>query len=271
MLNRLSVQNYVLIDTLDVSFSKGLTIITGETGAGKSILLGAMGLILGNRADTSVLLNKEKKCIIEGEFNIAEYKLKDFFYAHELDYESATTIRREISTEGKSRAFINDTPVNLNILKELGYKLVDIHSQHENLTLNNSIFQLSVTDAFAGHDKEINNYKSGYHDFIRINSLLDELKEQEKKAKADSDYFQFQFDELESAQLKPGEQTELEQELQTLNNAEEIKSGLNSAQRLVSGGEETVLQNLSLVNNILHSLSKFNSKISELSLRIQSS
>ena len=162
MLHHLNIQNYVLIDLLDVKFSEGLTAITGETGAGKSILLGALGLILGNRADTHVLLNKDKKCIIEGEFSISEYSLKDFFYNRELDYEAITTIRREITPEGKSRAFINDTPVNLNILKELGILLVDIHSQHQNLTLTNSSFQLSVVDVYSGHAKELNNYKSIY-------------------------------------------------------------------------------------------------------------
>lgn len=271
MLNRLTIQNYVLIDSLDLKFGKGLTIVTGETGAGKSILLGALGLVLGNRADTQVLLNKEKKCIIEAEFAIKNYNLKDFFYEKELDYEANTFIRREISSEGKSRAFINDTPVNLNILKELGEKLVDIHSQHETLTLNNSSFQLSVLDMYAEHQNELNLYKTQYSEYIKTKSHLEKLTELEKKAKADVDYFQFQFDELESAGLKVGEKELLELELQTLNNAEEIKSGLNRAYTSIQDGDGNILQQLSSINAELGGLSKFNSKISELSLRIQSS
>ncbi|HKR04771.1 MAG TPA: AAA family ATPase, partial [Bacteroidia bacterium] len=271
MLNRLSIQNYVLIDSLDVKFSKGLTAITGETGAGKSILLGALGLILGNRADLQVLLKKEKKCIIEGEFNIEEYRLKDFFYNNELDYEAVTTIRREITPEGKSRAFINDTPVNLNILKELGIRLVDIHSQHETLTLNNSSFQLSVVDAFANHSKELNNCKLLFNDYVKLNSRLNELAEREKNAKADIDYYQFQFNELESANLKEGEKEEIEQELQTLSNAEEIKTGLSKASDTIHEGDSNILQQISFISSSLHSISKFNSKIAELALRIQTS
>lgn len=271
MLNRLTIQNYVLIDSLDVRFSKGLTVITGETGAGKSILLGALGLILGNRADLQVLLNKGRKCIIEGEFNIAGYQLKDFFYNNELDYEAVTSVRREITPEGKSRAFINDTPVNLNILRELGIRLVDIHSQHETLTLNNSSFQLSVVDAYAGHSEELNLYKTLYNDFIKIKSRLNELSEREKKAKADVDYYQFQFSEFESASLKAGEKEEIEQELQTLNNAEEIKSDLSKACDTIREGESNILQQISFINSSLNSISKFNSKISELASRMQSS
>ncbi len=268
MLNRLDIQNYVLIDSLEVKFNKGLTVITGETGAGKSILLGALGLILGNRADLQVLLNKQKKCIVEGEFRISEYNLKDFFYNNELDYEAITTIRREITPEGKSRAFINDTPVNLNILKEIGARLVDIHSQHETLTLNNSSFQLSVVDAFAENAKELSKYKTNYNDFVKIKARLNELSEQEKKAKSDVDYFQFQFNELESASLKSGEKEELELELQTLNNAEEIKSGLNRATEMIVSGESNILQQVNYISSTLNSISKFNSKISELTARI---
>ena len=268
MLNRLDIQNYVLIDSLEVKFNKGLTVITGETGAGKSILLGALGLILGNRADFQVLLNKQKKCIIEGEFSISEYNLKDFFYNNELDYEAVTTIRREITPEGKSRAFINDTPVNLNILKEIGTRLVDIHSQHETLTLNNSSFQLSVVDAFAENAKELSKYKTSYNDFSKIKTRLNELSEQEKKAKADVDYFQFQFNELESANLRPGEKEAMELELQTLNNAEEIKSGLNRATDMILEGETNILQQINYISSTLSSISKFNSKISEIATRI---
>jgi DNA repair protein RecN (Recombination protein N) len=260
----------VLIDSLDVSFSKGLTAITGETGAGKSIVLGALGLILGNRVDSQVLLNKEKKCIIEGEFNVEGYHLKDLFYNNELDYEASTTVRREITPEGKSRAFINDSPVNLNILKELGTRLVDIHSQHETLTLNNSSFQLSVVDAYANHSKELNNYKTLYNDFVKIKTRLNELSELEKKAKADLDYFQFQFTELEAANLTAGEKELMEQELQTLTNAEEIKSAISKANGMVKEDDASILQQLGFINSTLVSTSKFNAKISELEARVQS-
>lgn len=270
MLKRLTIQNYVLIDSLDVKFNKGLTIITGETGAGKSILLGAMGLILGNRADSQVLLNKEKKCIIEGEFEISSYQLKDFFYENELDYEASTNIRREISPEGKSRAFINDTPVNLTVLKELGVRLVDIHSQHETLTLNNSSFQLSVVDVYAAHKTEIDNYKKLFSEYTKIISKLNELTALEQKAKADADYFQFQFDELEGAQLEPGQKEVLEQELQTLNNAEEIKSGLGRAYNAIAEGDTNMLTQLSTLLSSLHSIGKFNTKIATLAARLQS-
>ena len=154
MLKKLQIQNYILIEELDIEFSEGLTIITGETGAGKSILLGALALILGQRADVGALLNKKKKCILEGSFDIGNYALDAFFETHELDKEEITSLRREITPEGKSRAFINDTPVNLNVLRELADTLVDIHSQHETLTLSNSRFQLSVVDAFAKHQSK---------------------------------------------------------------------------------------------------------------------
>lgn len=270
MLLRLSIQNYVLINELEVNFNTGFTIITGETGAGKSILLGALGLILGNRADTQALLDKSKKCIIEGEFAIADYRLKDFFYENELDYEIRTTIRREISPEGKSRAFVNDTPVKLDVLKDLGVRLVDIHSQHETLTLSNSSFQLSVVDAFAGNETTVTAYKTLFRDYNKVCSKLSELMETEKKSKADEDYFRFQFNELAEAKLLTGEKENLEQELKILNNAEEIKSALDSAANAISSGEENLLQQLSSVSSSLSSVAKFNSKIGEIIVRIKS-
>ncbi|MCW3070137.1 MAG: recN, partial [Bacteroidetes bacterium] len=188
MLKHLSVQNYALIDKLDVGLTDGLTIITGETGAGKSILLGALGLIAGSRADTQSLQDKAKKCIIEAAFSIKEYSLEDFFKEHELDYEAVTTIRREINPEGKSRAFINDTPVTLNQLKELGERLIDIHSQHQTLSLNGTDFQLSVVDAFAKHETLLEEYKGDYRSFKGLEKQLAELIEKEAQAKKDLDY-----------------------------------------------------------------------------------
>ena len=185
MLRHLTISNYVLIDSLDVEFSAGLSIITGETGAGKSILLGALGLVLGDRADSKSLADKKSKCIIEAEFDISQYNLKDFFYSNDLDFEPNTIIRREISAEGKSRAFINDTPVNLNVLKDLSSMLIDVHSQHQTLTVNTSSFQLSVVDLFAKHKTELNAYKDSYLQYVSLTKQLAELIEKESKGKAE--------------------------------------------------------------------------------------
>ncbi|OFY87981.1 MAG: DNA repair protein RecN [Bacteroidetes bacterium RIFCSPLOWO2_12_FULL_35_15] len=271
MLKKLSVQNYALIDKLEIDLSDGLTIITGETGAGKSILLGALGLVAGSRADTQALQDKSKKCIVEASFNIKEYALKEFFTANELDHEDITSIRREINPEGKSRAFINDTPVTLNQLKELGNRLIDIHSQHETLTLNGSEFQLSVLDAFADHAELLTDYSTNFKQFKLVEKKLSELIEQELKAKKELDYFQFQFNELEDANLKTEEQSILEQELETLNNAEDIKLNLSKVALRLNGGEQNLISSLTEIKVILHSISKFKSEINELDSRLNSS
>ena len=268
MLQHLSVQNYALIDQLEIDFSSGLTIITGETGAGKSILLGALGLVAGNRADAQALQDKGKKCVIEAVFNIKEYALKPFFDSQELDYEVTTTIRREINPEGKSRAFINDTPVTLSQLKELAERLIDIHSQHQTLTLNGNEFQLSVVDAFAGHGDLLKHYQSDFKQFKQIEKALHELVGREAQAKKDLDYFQFQFNELEEADLKAGKQTEWEQELEALNNAEDIKLQLSRAVHGLSGGEQNLLSSLSEIKNILSPLAKFKTELNEISTRV---
>lgn len=270
MLQHLSVQNYALIDHLEIDFSDGLTIITGETGAGKSILLGALGLVAGNRADAQSLQDKEKKCVIEAIFNIKEYALKSFFDAQELDYEVTTTIRREINPEGKSRAFINDTPVTLSLLKELTERLIDIHSQHQTLTLNGNEFQLSVVDAFAGHTELLKQYQSDFKQFKQIEKTLNDLNEREAQAKKDLDYFQFQFNELEAADLKPGKQVEWEQELEALNNAEDIKLNLSKAVHALSGGEQNLLSSLSEIKHILTPLARFKTELDDLSTRVNS-
>ena len=271
MLHHLSVQNYALIDRLDVDFSDGLTIITGETGAGKSILLGALGLVAGSRADAQSLQDKTKKCIVEVSFNIKGYSLEDFFTSNELDYETTTTIRREINPEGKSRAFINDTPVTLSQLKELAAYLIDIHSQHETLDLNAVEFQLSVVDAFAGHADLLTEYATTFKQFKLLEKKLNELTERESQAKKDSDYFQFQFNELEDVNLKANEQPKLEQELETLNNAEEIKLNLSKAAFGLNGGEQNLISSLNEIKILLASFAKFKPEINELSSRINSS
>ncbi len=270
MLKSLSIQNYALIDKLEVEFTDGLTIITGETGAGKSILLGALGLIAGSRADTLALQDKTKKCVVEASFDVKDYSLKDFFISNELDYENITSIRREINPEGKSRAFINDTPVTLNQLKELAEYLIDIHSQHQTQTLNGSVFQLSVVDAFANHTVSLEEYAEGFKKYKALEKQLKELTEKESQAKKDLDYFQFQFNELEDANLQADQQVAMEQELETLNNAEDIKSNLSKAAHGLSGGEQNLLSSLNEIKIILASMSKFKSEINELSTRISS-
>ena len=269
MLAKLRIKNYVLINELDVSFNNGLSIITGETGAGKSILLGALGLVLGDRADAKTLLDKNKKCFIEAEFTIKDYGLQDFFKAHDLDYESCTIIRREISPEGKSRAFINDTPVNLNLLKELSENLVDIHSQHQTLSLTESVFQLRVLDAVAAHAVLLKQYQQVYARHRTLEKLLADLIEKEHKSKAEFDFIQFQFNELDLAQLQQGEKEKLELELQLLTNTETILSSLSSAGQLLDDGNDNAIQALTQSFQVLNHVTKFHEGISALATRIQ--
>jgi DNA repair protein RecN (Recombination protein N) len=271
MLLRLSVQNYALIDKLDVEFTQGLTVITGETGAGKSILLGALGLVSGSRADSQSLYDKQKKCAIEATFDIKKYNLKSFFSEHDLDYEHTLVIRREINSEGKSRAFINDTPVTLTQLKELSDKLIDIHSQHQTLTFHESNFQLAVVDAYAKHQALLDEYAGSYKQFKTVEKLLNELIEKDNQAKKDADYYRFQFDELEEINLVSDEQEALEKELQALNNAEGIKLNLLKASQALNGGELNVLSTIGEIKVLLGGISKFKSEINELYERLNSS
>ncbi len=241
MLAKLFVQNYALIKELDVEFDTGLTIITGETGAGKSILLGALSLILGTRADTSVLLDKNEKCVVEGTFRIDEYDLSDFFISNELDFEPYTTLRREINQTGKSRAFINDTPVTVNLLKELGDFLIDIHSQHQTLMLNDNSFQMNIIDSFAGTGKLKNEYRQSYFKYLGLKKEFAGLKELSDKNRSDLEYYNFQYMQLEEARLKSGEQAELEAEQELLEHAEEIKSALSGSVMLFSENDASIL------------------------------
>jgi DNA repair protein RecN (Recombination protein N) len=259
MLVKLFVQNYALIKELDVKLENGLTIITGETGAGKSILLGALSLILGTRADTTVLLDKNEKCIVEGTFMIEEYDLNEFFSSNELDYEIVTTLRREINPAGKSRAFINDTPVTINLLKELGDRLIDIHSQHQTLMLNDNSFQLNVIDSFAGTSKLKNEYKWVFSNYRRLKKELMGVKEKADKNRSDLEYYQFQFKQLEEAKLKHGEQEEMEAEQELLSHTEEIKLALSSSSNLFSAEGISILSmlrevkfNIAKVRTFLH-------------------
>jgi DNA repair protein RecN (Recombination protein N) len=270
MLQKLSISNYALIDNLEISFDSGLNILTGETGAGKSIILGALSLILGQRAESRYFFNQQKKCVIEGTFKIGAFHLKYFFEDNDLDYEAETVLRREISADGKSRAFVNDTPVNLNALKGLGEKLIDIHSQHATLEINDPEFQLLVVDAVAKHDVLLNGYRTKFRAYKKDTSKLHRLIEESDKAKADLDYYQFQFDELEKAELSIDEQELLEQELYSLNNAGEIKRNLQGAFYLMEDGEASAIIQLHEAAHQLSSLEKFNSLIADLHQRLNS-
>ena len=260
MLIKLFVQNYALIKDLDVEFENGLTIITGETGAGKSILLGALSLILGARADTTILLDKNEKCIVEGTFRIEESDLTEFFLSNELDVETLTTLRREISPGGKSRAFINDTPVTVNLLKELGEQLIDIHSQHQTLMLSDNAFQLNVIDSFAGTFKQKSEYRLAYSKFLKLKKDFTSEKEQVEKNRSDLEYYQFQLNQLEAAKLKPGEQEELEAEQELLGHAEEIKQALSNSSNLFLNEEKSIL---SMLREVKIGLGKIRSYIPE--------
>jgi len=270
MLKKLSISNYALIDNLEISFDAGLNILTGETGAGKSIILGALSLILGQRAESRYFFNQQKKCVIEGTFSIGDFHLKQFFNENDIDYEGETVLRREISADGKSRAFINDTPVVLPTLKTLGEKLIDIHSQHATMEINDPEFQLLVVDAVAKHDDLLNTYRSNFRAYKKSISKLKQLIADSEKAKADLGYFQFQFDEIEKANLVADEQEPLEQELYTLNNAGEIKRNLSGAYNLMFDGEISAIMQLREAAHQLSAIEKFNPDTAELHLRLNS-
>ncbi len=270
MLKHISIQNYALIENLDIDFEPGYSVITGETGAGKSILIGALSLILGNRAETNVLKNKEKKCVVEAVFDIQRYSLKVFFDKNDIDYDEITLIRREIMPSGRSRAFVNDVPVNLNVLKELSLQLIDIHSQHQNLNLNDNIFQLNVVDAFAKSAPELSSYKKQYHNWLKIKKEYNDLIERAEKEKKDYDFLQFQFDELEQAKLKPGEQTEAENELQELSHAEEIAENLSLSFSLLSDEENGAAEKLRNSLFALKQILKYYDKAKNLTERLES-
>lgn len=271
MLKRLAISNYALIDNLDITFADDLNILTGETGAGKSIILGALSLILGQRAEGKYFFNQKKKCVIEGAFLVSGFHLTDFFQENDLDYESETLLRREISADGKSRAFINDTPVNLTTLKKLGEKLIDIHSQHATLEINDEDFQLLVIDTVAANQDILNNYNSAFKAYRRVQSRLKEMIIQSDKSKADLDYFQFQFDELEKANLSEHEQAQLEQELDILTHSEEIKRSLLTAMHILSESDSAVITQLKEAGLSLGTAEKYNPDIKELNERLNSS
>ena len=270
MLAKLFIQNYALIDKLSIDFTEGLSIITGETGSGKSILLGALGLVLGNRADLSSLKKGDTKCIIEAEFNLTAYKLERFFSKNDLDYEENTIIRREILPSGKSRAFVNDTPVNLSNLSQLKSKLIDIHSQHQTLQLSDVDFQFSILDALAKNDKKIASYKRGLKQYNILVSELRKLKENQEQEQQQYEYNLHLFKELEEADFKLNEQEELEKKLDVLNNVEDIKLNLSEAIQITTGEEFGVQNLLSSLENNLQKISGFSKEYEALYQRIVS-
>ncbi len=270
MLKSLFVRNYALIRELDIEFFPGLTVITGETGAGKSILLGALSLILGQRADSQVLLDKNKKCIVEGIFDISGYNLSDFFTANDLDYDDQSGLRREINKSGKSRAFINDTPVNLNVMKELGMRLVDIHSQHHNILLGNNVFQLQVVDTFAKNNVLRAKYSDTFHQYRKLTSELERLTEKARKAREDLDYYNFQLDQLEKAQLVAGEDEEHEKEYELLSHTEEIATSFSGILHHLDGEGESVMNRLKDIRNLLERVKPFYPQAEKLLQRFES-
>ncbi|WP_299277744.1 DNA repair protein RecN [uncultured Psychroserpens sp.] len=271
MLTQLTIKNYALIDELHVNFNNGLSIITGETGAGKSILLGGLSLILGKRADLSAIKDASKKCIIEAIFDIAKYNLKTLFVTEGLDYESLTIIRREILPSGKSRAFINDTPVNLNSLQVLGERLLDIHSQHQTLQLTNDDFQFQIIDALANNEVLLTDYTDKLKQYKGLKAELEHLHLQKAESIKELDYNLFLLKELEEAKLVAGELETLESEFETLNNVEDIKEKLTQSHRLLSHEEVGITTNLSEVKNQLGKIAGFGKQYEDMYQRVVSS
>ncbi len=280
MLQKLKIQNYALFDSVEVEFPSNLSIITGETGAGKSILLGALSLLLGQRAEGDLVNDKSKKCIVEGIFISDSEEVKNFFSQNDLDYEHEITIRREVSPEarpddsvgrGKSRAFINDTPVTLNQLKSLTSRLIDIHSQHENLALNESEFQLSVLDAYAAHKTTLADYKQKFVRYKAVSKELEELISKENEAAKEKDYLEFQLKEMLDANLVEGEEKKVEEELEFLNHSEQIKDALVKSTGILKAGDDNVLHLLTDVKNRLNTIAAYNPKLGELLERLNAS
>ena len=254
MLKQLHISNYALIDELNVSFGSGFNVITGETGAGKSILLGALGFALGDRTDTNVLFDKDKKCVVEAQFELHSENLKPLFEENDLDFESECIFRRELNPQKKSRAFINDTPVALQTMKEIGSQLVDIHSQHDSLLLTDTDFQLRLLDDIAQNRDILTNYQAKYGNYNLLKRKLNELKDIATKNTAENDYLKFQLDELDKAQLKEGEYADIEQTLSVMENSEEIKTLLVTANGLLDDSEHTILGQVNELSSTLSRL-----------------
>ena len=270
MLKKLVVKNFALISSLELDPDTGFTTITGETGAGKSILLGALGLIAGQRADSSVLFNPEEKCFVEAEFEIGSYHLESFFEQHELDFSSRSIVRREINAQGKSRSFINDTPVNLTVLKELSALLIDIHSQHQSLALMRESVQLSYLDSYAGNQHLLQQYKKKYDTFRSAKEKRERLLHEQAELEKQEDYLRFQLNELEELQPKAGEVKQMEEELELLNHAEGLSASLQFIVSQMEEGEAGMLQQLSAVKQRLQPFQKVNEQWQEYFSRVVS-
>lgn len=271
MLKSLFIQNFVLIDSLDITFDKGLSVITGETGAGKSIILGALSLVLGSRADGKSIKKDSEKCIIEATFDISLYGLDEFFLENDLEYDAFNCIlRRELFASGKSRAFVNDSPVSLNVLKTLGSRLIDIHSQHQNLLLGDNRFQLKVTDVMADNQILLILYKKEYSRYISLKRELKEQTEQAVQSRKEEDYIRFQLEQLIDSRLISGEQEELEQELETLSHAEEIKGSLYKITEILQGDEGGALQLIKSALSTASSIERYYPKAKETVERLRS-
>ncbi|MEG1544304.1 MAG: DNA repair protein RecN [Tannerellaceae bacterium] len=270
MLRSLFIQNFVLIDSLDIRFENGFSVITGETGAGKSIILGALSLVLGQRADGKSIKNGADKCVIEAVFDVSSYQLESFFQTNELEYDAESCIlRRELFASGKSRAFVNDSPVSLSVLKELGGRLIDVHSQHQNLLLSDNRFQLRVVDVMAENDILLILYRKEYSRYQSLKREQKELKEKAALSKQEEDYVRFQLEQLLDARLVPGEQDELEQELETLSHAEEIKSSLYKITELLNGDEQGAVQFIKEALNAADTLECYYPKAKEIAERLR--
>lgn len=270
MLRSLYIQNYALIEKLDIRFDSGFSVITGETGAGKSIILGAIGLLLGQRADVKSIRKGATKCVIEAHFDVSAYGMKPFFEANELEYEDECILRRELYASGKSRAFINDTPASLAQMKELGELLIDVHSQHQNLLLNKEGFQLNVLDLLAHDEAKLAAYQKLYNDWRQARQDLEELVARAEQSRADEDYIRFQLEQLEEANLTDGEQEELEQEAEMLTHAEDIKAGLYRAGQALNADEGSVLEALKDCQNTMMGLRSVFAPAGELADRLDS-
>lgn len=271
MIKKLYIHNFTLIDTLDIVLHPGFSVITGETGAGKSIILGAIGLLLGQRADSKAIKHGAGKCVIEAHFDLSRYGMKSFFEANDIEYDPTDCIiRRELTSTGKSRAFINDTPAPLSLLKDLGERLVDVHSQHQNLLLNKQDFQLNVVDIIADSSEALTEYKHLYNDYIAKEHQLAELKEDIKRNKNNADFLQFQYAELSNAGLQGGEQDELEQRAETMSHSEEIKSALYEADSLLSNENTGIVVNLKSAIGAIRSIGKVMPATESLAQRMDS-
>ena len=270
MLKNLKIENYALIEHLDIDFTDGLSVITGETGAGKSIIIGALSLVLGHRADTKIILSDSGKCVVEAVFDISAYNLQHFFDQWELDYSDECIVRREVLPSGKSRAFINDTPVNLQQIKELISLLVDIHSQHENLLLSNADFQLNVVDTVADTSVELNQYRDIFDNYQTLRRQLKTLQSDAEKIIAERDYALFQFNQLKEVKLIDGEQDTLEEELKVMNHSQDITESLSTVSQIFDNDEIGVVSQLKTAANNIHRLSEYLGRADEFYERIDS-